>query len=71
MAFLYILLGIVVFLVAVLSIKITINGEFFESFKLNIKWLFINVQLIPSKPKKEKSPKKEKKKEAKDKEQQK
>ena len=68
MAFLYILLGIVVFLVAVLSIKITINGEFFESFKLNIKWLFINVQLIPSKPKKEKSPKKEKKKEAKDKE---
>lgn len=60
MVLLYILLGIIVFITLILSIRITINGEFFDEFKLNIKWLFINLQILPAKPKKDKPPKKEK-----------
>ena len=57
----YVLLGIVVFFVFILSTRITINAEFFEEFKLNISWLFIKIPILPSKksdkPKKEKEPK--------------
>ena len=60
MVLLYILLGIIAFITLILSIRITINGEFFDEFKLNIKWLFINLQILPAKPKKDKPPKKEK-----------
>lgn len=59
MVLLYILLGIIAFIALILSIRITINAEFFDEFKLNIKWLFINIPILPAKPKKEK-PKKEK-----------
>ena len=59
----YVLLGIVVFFVFILSTRITINAEFFEEFKLNISWLFIKIPILPSKksdkPKKEKEPKEE------------
>lgn len=64
MTFLYILLGIILFFVVLLSIRITINVEYFDEFKLSIRWLFINIQILPSKkkdkPQKEKKPKKEK-----------
>lgn len=60
MVLLYILLGIIAFIALVLSIRITINGEFFDEFKLNVKWLFLNIQILPAKPKKDKPPKKEK-----------
>ena len=64
MTFLYILLGIILFFVIILSIRITINAEYFDEFKLSIKWLFLNIQILPSKkkdkPEKEKKPKKEK-----------
>ncbi len=70
MVFLYILLGIIAFITLVLSIRITINGEFFDEFKLNIKWLFINLQILPAKPKKDKPPKIEKPKKEKTKEEQ-
>lgn len=60
MVFLYILLGIIAFIALILSVRITINGEFFDEFKLNIKWLFINLQILPANPKKDKPPKKEK-----------
>ncbi|MBQ8765293.1 MAG: hypothetical protein IJZ16_00640 [Clostridia bacterium] len=67
MTFLYILLGIIAFFVIILSIRITINAEFFDEFKLNVSWLFLKIQILPSKkkdkPKKEKKPEKEKKKE--------
>ena len=53
MIFLYILLGIIALIAFILSVRITINGEFFDEFKLNIKWLFINIQLLPAKPKKD------------------
>ena len=70
MVLLYILLCIIAFITLILSIRITINGEFFDEFKLNIKWLFINLQILPAKPKKDKPPKKEKPKKEKNKEEQ-
>lgn len=61
---LYIFIGIIVFFIAILSFRITINAEYFDNFKLEISWLFIKIPIIPAKkkdkPKKEK-PKKEKK----------
>ncbi len=63
---LYIFLGIIGFIVLLLSIRITVNGEFFEEFKLNIKWLFVKIDILPAKkkdkPKKEKTPKEKKEK---------
>lgn len=70
MVLLYILLGVIAFIALILSIRITINGEFFDEFKLNVKWLFINLQILPAKPKKDKPPKKEKPKKEKTKEEQ-
>lgn len=70
MVLLYILLGIIAFIALILSVRITINGEFFDEFKLNIKWLFINLQILPAKPKKDKPPKKEKPKKEKTEEEQ-
>ena len=63
---LYIFLGIVLFFVVLLSIRITISGEFFDEFKLSVAWLFIKIPILPAKkktkaPKKDKKPKKEKK----------
>lgn len=63
---LYIFLGIVGFIVLLLSIRITVNGEFFDEFKLNIKWLFVKIDILPAqkkdKPKKEKAPNEKKEK---------
>jgi hypothetical protein len=63
LTFLYILLGIILFFVVILSIRITIDAEYFDEFKLNIKWLFINIPVLPAKkkdkPQKEENPKKE------------
>lgn len=67
MTFLYVLLGIILFFVLLLSIRITINAEYFDEFKLSLSWLFIKINILPSenkdKPKKEKKPKDEKPKE--------
>ena len=58
---LYIFLGIIGFIILVLSIRITVNGEFFDEFRLNVKWLFLKIDILPAKkkdkPKKEKAPK--------------
>lgn len=66
MTALYIILGIIAFFVLILSIRITINAEFFDEFKLDIKWLFLKIQILPAKkkdkPKKQKKPKPEKEK---------
>lgn len=65
---LYIILGIVGFIIFLLSIRITVNGEFFDEFKLNVKWLFLKIDILPAKkkdkPKKEKTPKEKKEKPA-------
>ncbi len=66
MTALYIILGIIAFIVAILSVRITVDGEFFDEFKLSVRWLFVKFQILPAKkkdkPKKEKKekPKKEK-----------
>ena len=60
MIVLYVLLGIITFLMLVLSFRITLNGEFFDEFKLNVQWLFLKFQIIPAPQKKDKPPKKEK-----------
>lgn len=63
MTALYIILGIIAFFVLILSIRITINGEFFDEFKLSVNWLFLKIQILPAKKKdklkKEKKPKTE------------
>ncbi len=63
---LYIFLGIVVFITLILSIRITLNGEFFDEFRLSVRWLFLNFAILPAKksdkPKKEKAPKEKKEK---------
>ena len=65
---LYIILSIVGFIIFLLSIRITVNGEFFDEFKLNVKWLFLKIDILPAKkkdkPKKEKTPKEKKEKPA-------
>jgi hypothetical protein len=65
---LYIFLGIIGFIILLLSIRITVNGEFFDEFKLNLKWLFLKIDILPAKkkdkPKKEKAPKEKKEKPA-------
>ncbi|MBR5246631.1 MAG: hypothetical protein IKV25_04585 [Clostridia bacterium] len=67
---LYICIGIIAFFVLILSVRITINAEYFDEFKLNISWLFIKIPILPAKKsdkpkkekvKKEKNPKEEKK----------
>lgn len=64
MTFLYIVLGVIAFFTLLLSVKITINAEYFDEFKLSVSWLFLKFKILPSeksdKPKKEKKPKEEK-----------
>ena len=63
---LYIFLGIIAFFVIALSVRITVNGEFFVEFRLNVTWLFLKIDILPAKkkdkPKKEKAPKEKKEK---------
>ncbi len=66
MTFLYVILGIIAFFVLLLSVRFTINAEFFDEFRLSVSWLFIKLQILPSKkksdkPKKESKPKEDKK----------
>lgn len=60
MTALYIILGIIAFFILLLSIRITVSGEYFDSFKLDVSWLFIKLHIFPMK--KKDKPKKEKKK---------
>ncbi len=61
MTALYIILGIIAFIVALFSVRITVNGEYFDQFKLSVQWLFLKIQILPAKKKdKPKKPKKEK-----------
>ncbi len=61
---LYIILGILLFLIAVLSLPFNIYADYKESFVLYVRWLFIKIYIYPpadkkKKPKKEKKPKQE------------
>lgn len=59
MTFLYILLGIILFFVAVLSVPFHITVGYDEKIRVSIRYLFIKLDILPvkSKPKKEKKPK--------------
>lgn len=63
MTALYIIIGIIIFFVALLSIRITVSGEYFETFKMDVSWLFLKYTLFPmkkkQKTKKEQPPKEE------------
>ena len=59
MTFLYILLGIVLFFVLILSIPLHITVGYDDKIRVSIRYLFIKLNLLPvkEKPKKEKPPK--------------
>lgn len=59
MTALYIILGIIAFIVLLLSIKVMITVHYDEELTVSLSWLFLKFDLLPMK---EKHPKKEKKK---------
>lgn len=63
MPVLYVILGIILFFVIILSVRITVSGEFFESFTLYVSWLFLKFKIFPmeKKPKKKKNSESKKK----------
>lgn len=66
MTALYIILGIILFFVLLLSIRVRITSEYFDTFKMEIRWAFLKISLYPLDEKikkmlnKPKKPKKEK-----------
>ncbi len=58
---LYIILGIILFLLIVLSLPFNIYAEYKESFVLYLRWLFIKIYIYPPEDKKNKKEKKQKK----------
>ncbi|MGN0520512.1 MAG: DUF2953 domain-containing protein [Candidatus Fimenecus sp.] len=59
MVFLYILLGIIALIVLLLSVKVRIDAEYIDDFRVKLRWLFLSFDLYPMQ-KKEKKPKEEK-----------
>lgn len=70
MTALYIILGIIAFFVIILSIKVAVTVHYEDDVELSVKWLFLNIKILPKKensekkkkdpkPKKEKKPKEE------------
>ncbi len=56
---LYIILGIILFFVLMLSVRVNVFFDYNEDLILNVRWLFIKIPIYPTKPK-DKKPKKEK-----------
>lgn len=63
MTALYIILGIIAFIILLLSIKVMITVHYDEELTVSLSWLFLKFDLLPMK---EKHPKKEKKKKEKE-----
>ena len=61
MLWLYILLGIALFIALVMFIPITLRASYKEEFWCAVYIGFVKLQLVPAKPKKEKKKKKSKK----------
>lgn len=59
MTFLYVLLSIILFVVLLLSIKITFVTQYKEDFKLEVRWLFIKIKVYPTKENKQDKKKKD------------
>lgn len=61
-----IILGIILFIILVLSVKVKILVHSEDGIDLSVGWLFLKFQILPKKEKDEKKPKKEKKKKEKE-----
>ena len=66
MTALYVILGIIIFFIILLSIRLCVTVHYEDDVELSVKWLFLNIKILPKKEKKEKKkkdakPKKEKK----------
>ncbi len=65
MTALYIILGIIAFFVIILSIKVAVTVHYEDDVELSVRWLFLNIKILPKKEdtekKKKKKPEKEKK----------
>lgn len=62
MTALFIILGIVLLFILLLSVPVVVDMEYVETFKLKVSWLFIKINILPkdeNKKKKEKKPKEE------------
>ena len=57
---LYIILGILLLLFLIAMIRVQVFAQYAETLTLSVKVLFVKIQLLPAKEKKEKKPKKEK-----------
>lgn len=72
MTALLIILGIILFFAALLSIPVIVNIDYTDAFRLSIQWLFLKFNIYPPKKKKEKKkkdkPEEEKKEEPKEEE---
>ncbi len=62
MTALYIILGIIAFFVLILSIKFAVTVHYEDDIELSVKWLFLNIKILPQKEKEEKKKKEPKKK---------
>lgn len=62
MTALCIILGIILFFVLLLSVRVRADAEYIESFGLRVRWLFLRFTVFPRPPEQGKKPKKPKKK---------
>lgn len=67
MKVLLIILAVILFFIAVLSVPFHVYSEYIESFVLYVRWLFIKIYIYPPDDKKKKKKKKDKKKKEEDK----
>ncbi len=58
--FLLILLGIILFFVSLLSVPVRVTLAYDDKIRINVKYLFIKLDILPAGPKKAKQPKKPK-----------
>ena len=47
MTALYIILGIIAFICLVLLVKVRIDAEYIDGFKLSVSWLFLHFSIYP------------------------
>ena len=57
MTALYIILGIIAFICLVLLVKVRIDAEYIDGFKLSVSWLFLHFSIYPKKKRNLLSPK--------------
>lgn len=67
MTALYIVLGIILFFIVILSIPVVLDLEYTDIFRCKVSWLFLKFDIYPPKEKKEKEPKPKKEKKTEDK----